>query len=58
MKRLNPLGGAVNLASRVDEGAIELLRPIKMLEKECRKYGVAIMTGTMCTDEELTSSAF
>ena len=39
------LGGAVNLASKVDAGEEELLRPIKYLEGECRRAGVDIKTG-------------
>ena len=31
---------------------------IKTLEKECRKYGVDILTGTTCTDEVLTRASY
>lgn len=40
------LGGAINLASKVDSGEEELLRPVKYLEGECRRAGVEIITGT------------
>jgi hypothetical protein len=33
------LGGNILLASKVDDGAIELMRPIETLEKLCRKEG-------------------
>jgi 2,4-dienoyl-CoA reductase (NADPH2) len=42
------LGGAVLLASKVDEGAAELLRPIAMLEGECRRNNVDIRLGVEC----------
>ncbi len=57
-ERAQSLGGAINLASKIDDGAVELLRPIKTLEKECRKYGVDILTGTTCTDEVLTRASY
>jgi len=41
----NQLGGNILLASKVDEGAIELLRPIKNLEILCRKAGVEFSCG-------------
>ncbi|MCX7966298.1 MAG: FAD-dependent oxidoreductase [Syntrophorhabdaceae bacterium] len=45
------LGGAVNLASKVDAGEEELLRPIKYLEGECIKAGVDIKKGVTVTYE-------
>jgi 2,4-dienoyl-CoA reductase (NADPH2) len=47
------LGGNVLLASKVDEGAIELLRPVKTLEKLCLKAGVELRLGTECTPERI-----
>ena len=52
------LGGNVNLASRVDEGAIELMRPIKALEKECQNAGVTIHTHFSMTKELLSTQNF
>jgi len=52
----NPsLGGSINLASQIDEGAIELLRPVKTLQKECQNAGVIIQTGVCMTEEQLGS---
>ena len=42
------VGGNILIASRVDPGAIELLRPIHTLEELCRKEGVAIRTQVEC----------
>ena len=42
------VGGNILIASRVDPGAIELLRPINTLEELCRKIGVLIKTGVEC----------
>ncbi len=36
------LGGNIRLASKVDKGAIELLRPVRYLEGECERNGVDI----------------
>jgi len=47
------VGGSILLASKVDEGAIELLRPIKMLEGECLRSGVEIRLGIQYTPEAL-----
>jgi len=47
-------GGNILLASKVDDGAIELLRPIKYLEGECRRQKVEINLGTEYTHEILT----
>lgn len=44
-------GGNILLASMVDEGAIELLRPIATLEEHCRKWGVIIRLGVECTTD-------
>jgi 2,4-dienoyl-CoA reductase (NADPH2) len=38
-------GGDILLASKVDTGAIELLRPVKTLETLCRKAGVQFRLG-------------
>ncbi len=43
------LGGSLVPASKVDEGAIELLRPAKTLEALCRKTGVEFRLGRECT---------
>jgi 2,4-dienoyl-CoA reductase (NADPH2) len=42
------LGGNILIASRVDGGAAELLRPIATLEQLCRKAGVSIRPGVNC----------
>ncbi len=47
------LGGSINLASQVDHGAIELLRPINTLRKECQTL-VLIKTGTPMTEKHLS----
>ena len=47
------LGGSVLLASRIDRGEEELLRPIRYLEGECRKAGVEIVPGHVCTPESV-----
>lgn len=52
------LGGSINLASRVDEGAIELQRPIRTLEGECRRGSVTIHTGVTVTEGLLTEQDF
>lgn len=49
----NRPGGNILLASRVDEGAIELLRPVATLEKLCLKTGVQIHFGVECTQTTL-----
>ncbi len=46
-------GGAVLLASRVDEGAKELLRPIRYLERACVKAGVELKLGIEATPESV-----
>lgn len=43
------LGGSLLLASRVDQGEDELLRPARYLERECEKAGVDIRRETECT---------
>ena len=48
-------GGAILLASRVDEGAKELLRPIRYLEHACLKAGVELKMGYEGTPEALAS---
>jgi 2,4-dienoyl-CoA reductase (NADPH2) len=52
------LGGNINLASQVDEGAVELLRPIKTLQKECENAGVLIRTDVDMTEEKLSDQQF
>jgi 2,4-dienoyl-CoA reductase (NADPH2) len=47
------LGGSILLASQIDRGEDELLRPIRYLEGECRKAGVEIGLGQECTPEML-----
>ena len=42
-------GGNILLASKVDAGAIELLRPVKTLETLCRKAGVDLRLDTEYT---------
>ncbi|MBA4416393.1 MAG: NADH oxidase [Syntrophus sp. (in: bacteria)] len=49
LEKADRLGGSVHMASRVDEGAHELLRPIAMLEGECRRYNVDIRAGVEAT---------
>ena len=49
VEKTNQTGGNVLLASKVDDGAIELLRPIKTLEALCRKNGVELRLGTEYT---------
>jgi 2,4-dienoyl-CoA reductase (NADPH2) len=39
-EKQSKLGGSMLLASKIDEGAVELLRPIDNLEALCRKAGV------------------
>lgn len=46
-------GGSMHLASKVDDGAIELLRPVKTLEVLCRKAGVEFITGKEYTPDIL-----
>jgi 2,4-dienoyl-CoA reductase (NADPH2) len=50
-EKASELGGSVLLAAKVDEGAQELLRPIRMLEGECRRNGVDIRLNAMCTPD-------
>ncbi|OPY88172.1 MAG: NADH oxidase [Syntrophus sp. PtaU1.Bin208] len=47
------LGGALRMASRIDDGSDELLRPIRALEAECRLAGVDIQLEIECTPEML-----
>ncbi len=49
----NKPGGSILLASKVDEGAVELLRPVKTLEVFCRKAGVELRLGAECTPDML-----
>jgi NADPH-dependent 2,4-dienoyl-CoA reductase/sulfur reductase-like enzyme len=50
------LGGNILLASKVDDGAVELLRPIKYLEVECRKNNVEIILGNKFTAKTLSNN--
>jgi 2,4-dienoyl-CoA reductase (NADPH2) len=50
------LGGSLRLASCVDKGEEELLRPVTYLEGECRKAGVRIELGAPATADSLTRS--
>jgi len=49
------LGGNILLASRIDEGAIELLKPINALETFCKKNGVMIHLGVEVTPETISN---
>ena len=49
VEKTNQAGGNILLASKVDDGAIELLRPVKTLETLCRKNGVELRLGTEYT---------
>jgi len=46
VEKTGQLGGNILLASKVDAGAIELLRPVKTLETLCRKAGVDLRLNT------------
>jgi 2,4-dienoyl-CoA reductase (NADPH2) len=50
-EKKSSVGGNILLASKVDDGEDELLRPIRYLEGQCRKAGVRIEQGTECTAE-------
>lgn len=52
-ERLETLGGNIRLASKVDKGAAELMRPIRYLEGECISSGVEIRLGVDCSTELL-----
>ena len=56
-ERNNRSGGNILLASKVDEGAVELLRPIATLEKLCLKTGVQIHFGVECTQTTLQNES-
>lgn len=49
------VGGAVLMASKVDAGAEELLRPVHYLEGECRRNGVHFEMNTQFSPETLSS---
>ncbi|HOP86125.1 MAG TPA: FAD-dependent oxidoreductase [Syntrophorhabdaceae bacterium] len=51
------LGGAINLASKVDSGEEELLRTIRYLEGECRRAGVDIRTGVEISPDMIKDEA-
>lgn len=57
-ERQSTLGGSINLASQVDKGAVELLRPIETLVGECTRAGVLIHTGVTVTQEILADRNF
>jgi len=46
-------GGSILLASRVDDGEEELLRPVAYLEERCREAGVTLVPATTCTPDLL-----
>lgn len=46
------------MASKVDKGAVELLRPIMTLEVECRKLGITIRYGEECTPETIRKGSY
>jgi 2,4-dienoyl-CoA reductase (NADPH2) len=50
-ERREELGGNMLLASRIDEGDMELLRPARSLEARCRKAGVRLHVGEEWTPE-------
>ncbi len=50
------LGGNITLASKVDEGAKELMKPIEYLEEECRRCCVDIRSGNEITPLEIRES--
>jgi 2,4-dienoyl-CoA reductase (NADPH2) len=52
----NALGGSLLIASMVDSGEEELLRPIRYLEKECQKAGVNLELGSFCSPEAAWSA--
>jgi 2,4-dienoyl-CoA reductase (NADPH2) len=49
VEKKNQIGGNILLASKVDDGAIELLRPVKTLETLCKKNGVELRLETEYT---------
>jgi 2,4-dienoyl-CoA reductase (NADPH2) len=55
-ERNEQLGGAILLASRVDEGAKELLRPVRYLEHACRIAGVELKMGFTVTSQALSGA--
>jgi 2,4-dienoyl-CoA reductase (NADPH2) len=57
-EKRDTVGGSMLLASLVDEGAEELLRPVRYLENRCRKAGVDFRLGAPCTSETLQGQAF
>ena len=54
-EKLDQLGGNILLASKVDEGAAELLRPIRMLEGECRRNNVDMRLGREWSPEMIAN---
>jgi 2,4-dienoyl-CoA reductase (NADPH2) len=49
IEKADHFGGRAVLASRVDDGAEELMRPIDHLALECKEHGVDVKMGTECT---------
>jgi len=49
-------GGNIRLASKVDEGAVELMRPVRYLEGECSRSGVDMRLGAEFTSQMLDES--
>lgn len=49
IEKNNQPGGNILLASKVDDGAVELLRPVKTLQTLCRKAGVELRLGSEFT---------
>lgn len=54
-ERSDTVGGAVLMASKVDAGAEELLRPVHYLEGECRRNGVQFEMNTPFSPEKFSS---
>jgi 2,4-dienoyl-CoA reductase (NADPH2) len=49
------LGGSLLLASKIDHGEEELLRPVQFLKKECLNAGVEMRIGAPCSAETVKS---
>ncbi len=49
-------GGSILMAAKVDDGAGELLRPVRMLEIECRRNGVTLLTKSEFTSRMAAAS--
>lgn len=57
LERHDRTGGSVLMASQVDAGAVELLRPVKKLEGDCRRLGVSMKFGVQDTESALKALA-